>query len=281
MIYVLGSANADLVFRVPAVPLAGQTLLASDYCVLPGGKGLNQAVAAARLGSTVEFVGAVGSDANGHMLLGVMAANKVGTLHLTRVTGVPTGCAGIFVGDDGENAIAAAPGANSFASASAIPTGAFVLTQLEVPLVEVTQAAGAASTFILNPAPAKPIPDSLIARCTVITPNESEAASLTGIDLNDDASIELAAQDLLSRGAQHVIITLGARGVYWAHPGGSEYFDAPQVEVVDTTGAGDAFNGALAHHLHAATSMREAIPLAVQIASISTTHVGAIDPSPL
>ena len=280
MIYVLGSANADLVFRTATLPRPGETLTAESFVVQPGGKGANQAVAAARLGSEVAFVGCLGSDANGEMLRQVLRADGI-NLDLTPSTdAVPTGCAGIIVDDQGMNCIVVNQGSNSLVSSARIPDGSFVLAQLEIPLEAVLDAARRAETFILNPAPARELPDELVALCRWITPNETEAEALTGILPIDEASTRQAAQQLLDRGAKNVVITLGAKGVFWRSTEGEAMFDAPAVEVVDTTSAGDAFNGALARFLESGMAAREAIENAVRFASLKVTKAGAVSGIP-
>lgn len=279
MVLVVGSANMDLVFGTRRMPAPGETVLGLSFATHPGGKGANQAVAIGRLGGEVSFAGCVGSDAFGAELRAGLVAASVGVEHLGVWEG-PSGTAGIFVDDEGRNMIVVAPGANDAVSPARVDAalGALdpdvALAQLEVPLPPV-EAASRAKRFILNPAPARPLPDSLLAGCFALTPNESELRALTGIEATDEDACRAAAHRLLDRGVQNVVATLGDRGCYWASAEGERHFPAPPVAAVDTTAAGDAFNGALALFVAEGRDLANALALANCVGALSVTRRGA------
>ncbi len=285
---LVGSANMDLVIRAPRFPEPGETLTGSTFQTFPGGKGANQACAAAKLGSRVKLVAKLGSDAFGDSLMGSLTECGVICSSIYRDTDVSTGVALITVDDSGQNTIVVSPGTNALLSAEEVDQafggspGKVVLSQLEIPLETVIAAAqnAAESVFILNPAPARQLPDDLVKLVDVITPNETEAHSLTGILPTDHASCQAAAEALLSRGAKHIIITLGGRGCYYAGPNGHRHFPAFPVQPIDTTAAGDAFSGALAMGLARGWSMESAIQFAAVAAALSTTKMGAASSMP-
>ncbi len=284
VVLVVGSANMDLVFETDALPRPGQTVLGGRYATHPGGKGANQAVAIGRLGGAVAFCGRVGRDAFGESLRSSLAEAGV-DLRFLRSDDEPTGAAGIFVDAEGRNSIVVAPGANASLTpedvreATTALRPSVVLAQLEVPLAAVAEASRAA-TFVLNPAPARDLPDAVLERCAVLTPNETELASLTGIVLADDEAIRRAVGSLLDRGVRNVVVTLGERGSYWRSASAEGWFAASKVAVVDTTAAGDAFNGALALFLAEGHELAEAIPLANGVGALATTRRGAQDAMP-
>lgn len=275
----------DLVFRCPRLPAPGETLLGHGFATHPGGKGANQAVAVGRLGGSVRFVGCVGDDDFGVALRSTLEGAGVDTALLATSPTSPSGTAAIWVDDAGMNSIIVAPGANSdvtpeqVASAIAAHPDAVVLAQLEIPLESVV-AASQATRFVLNPAPARELPDALLSRCLLITPNESETYGLTGIRPSDDASCLEAGRALLAKGVENVLITLGSRGSYWVSAAGGRHFPAPTVQAIDTTAAGDAFNGALALFMAEGMALDEAIPLANQVGALSTTRRGAMEAMP-
>jgi ribokinase len=268
---VVGSANLDLVASVERCPLPGETLLAHGYVEHPGGKGLNQAVAAARSGAPTRFVAALGDDDAGRRLLDVMRAEGIDADHVTVVAG-PTGRALIAVGADGENSIVVVPGANARATWSVAPVSAVVLAQLEIPSEVVIDAFAAArqagALTVLNPAPARELPAALLATCDVVVPNEHELELVGG------------AVALLAAGVGAVVITRGGAGVEVVEPSGSWMEPAVAVDVVDTTGAGDAFCGALAARLAAGDGLRDAVRWAVAAGGIATTVAGAVPSMP-
>lgn len=283
-VLVVGSANLDLVFSCDRFPQPGETLLGGTFATHPGGKGANQAVAAGRLGGEVYFCGCVGDDPYGGTLRSSLEGAGVDLAHLQSTTH-PTGTACILVDAQGNNEIVVAPGSNSDVSSVQVEQAlaacgpAVVLAQLEIPLDAVT-AASRAEFFILNPAPAQRLPDSLLAACTILTPNESELAGLTGMTVESEAEVQEAAQFLLAKGVQNVIVTLGAKGCLWVSRDGARRFPSRRVEAVDTTAAGDAFNGALAHFLAQGASIADAIPRASAFAALSVTRRGAQESMP-
>nr|WP_231634164.1 ribokinase [Streptomyces clavuligerus] len=249
-IVVLGSTNMDLVAHVARPPRRGETVTGRDFAMVPGGKGANQAVAAARAGGDVAMIGAVGSDAFGPALRHTLAASGV-DIDLLRTAEGPSGTAHIVVDDDGGNAIVVVPGANATVTSlvpgdeTLIATATTLLLQLEIPLPAVLDGARAAHRHgvrtVLTPAPARPLPPDLLAATDLLVPNEHEAAILTGV-----AEPRAAAETLL-RQVPEVVITLGAAGCLHAVRGaGPRSFPAPEVTAVDTTAAGDTFVGALA-----------------------------------
>ncbi len=284
-VLVVGSANMDLVFRCARIPRAGETLLGGEFSTHPGGKGANQAVAIGRLGGSVSFVGAVGVDGFGGVLRESLSGAGVSVAWLESRADLATGAACIVIDDAGMNSIVVAPGANAGVTPGRVTealraTGAKVaLAQLEIPL-EAVEAAAAADRFILNPAPAQPLPVELLATCYLLTPNETETEALTGIDPDSDEACLRAGRELLERGVQNVVITLGARGAYWISATEGRAFPAPTVDVVDTTAAGDAFNGALAMFLAEGRELANAIPLANCVGALSTTRRGAQESMP-
>lgn len=283
-IIVVGSANLDIVFNCPQLPLPGQTLLGGKMMTHPGGKGANQAVAIGKLGGNVDFVACLGEDANAEVLLKCFTEANVGTRFVRR-SKEATGTAAIVVDDEGRNMIVVASGANMEVTPDMVAesfTGdsfSVVLTQLEVPMYAVA-AATAADRFILNPAPAQKIPDEILARCTVLTPNETETEGLTGISPSSPEGCREAGRKLLDFGVGNVIITLGERGCVLINAHGEFAFPARSVRPVDTVGAGDAFNGALAMFLAETDDLLASIPRAIAVAGLSTTKPGAAESMP-
>ena len=277
---VVGSINRDLVAAVPHIPVPGETVMATGHDTHAGGKGANQATAAARVGAAVAMVGRVGDDAAGRELVAGLEADGVDTTWISRDESVPTGLAMITVADSAENAITVSPGANATltpahvtAAAAVIEMTDVLLVQLEVPLDAVAAAVRLArGKVILNPAPAAALPRELIDGAHVVIPNETELAALTGVDvLRELDDIEAAARKL----ATNVIVTLGSRGALVVTRSGSQMIGAPQVEAVDTTGAGDAFCGAVAAELARGAHLEAAARLAVRAAAIAVTRRGA------
>jgi ribokinase len=286
-IVVIGSANADLVTRMERLPAPGETVLATGYAEHPGGKGANQAIAAARLGRAVSFVGVVGQDGHGAWLTEALVAEGVDVANLRRMPGVPTGRALVLVDDAAENSIVVVSGANAelrpddVAAASAGLQGAAVaVAQLEIPLEAVRAAAKhAAGRFVLNPAPARPLDADLLDRVDVLVVNEGEFARVTGVEVGDDAD---GFADRVSQAGLRcaVVVTLGGRGAMVCEDGQVTVCPAPPVTVVDTTGAGDCFVGALADALARGRSLPEALHWAVAAASLSTQSLGATTAMP-
>jgi ribokinase len=285
-IVVLGSSNTDMVVQLPRLPKPGETILGGVFSRVQGGKGANQAVAAARAGGQVTFLGRVGSDAFGREALEALMADGIDLAHVRRDTEHPSGVALICVDGLGENAIAVAPGANGTVSPEdvesareAITRADILLAQLEVPLSAISAAGALAALsgtrFILNPAPALPLDDELLRTVSILTPNEHEAEVLTGVRIADDESIVRAADVLMARGVGTVIITLGARGVYLKDKTSSAWIPGFHVEAVDSTAAGDVFNGALAVALGEGRSLFDAARFANAAGAIAVTRHGA------
>jgi ribokinase len=269
---VVGSANLDLVATTSRIPGPGETLLGSGYAEHAGGKGLNQAVASARSGAHVQFIGCVGDDDAGRRMCAVLTGEGIDASELT-TSHSPTGRALIVVDANGENSIVVVPGANHDVSLpESLPAARVLLCQLEVPLDQVANAltAGrrAGATTILNPAPAAALEAELLAACDIIVPNEHEVELLGGVGA------------LLAAGCRAVVVTRGGAGVDVHTDGGTEHCPAFAVEVVDTTGAGDAFCGALAARLAAGDELQAAVRWAAAAGALATTVVGAVPAQP-
>ncbi len=284
-IVVFGSINIDLVVRTPRLPAPGETLTGHTFFTAPGGKGANQAVACARLGVPTRMVGRVGDDLFGEQLRASLRSFGVQDDGVLTTPG-PSGVALIAVDDTAENTIVIVPGANGAVSIADIPRleraldGArALLLQLEVPIETVVAAARAAHTrgvtVILDPAPALPLPDELYALADIITPNEHEATTLTGIAVHDDQGAIAAARTLIARGARRVALKLGARGALTADAEGEQFWSPFTVTPVDTVAAGDAFNGGLAVALSEGRSFNEAIRWGLAAGALSVTRHGA------
>jgi ribokinase len=285
-IVVLGSVNADLVLRCERLPGPGETVHGREFKVLPGGKGANQAVAAARLGAAVSFIGCVGADDHGREARRRLAAEGIELTHLAEVA-QPTGVAMILVDDRGQNSIALSAGANAAlgvaqvdAAAALIGSAALLVCQLESPLAAVARAMAIAHAagvpVLLNPAPAQALPAALLRQVDILVPNESEAAVLLGAAL---APADAAAR-LRERGPATVIVTLGADGVQCADEHANLHAPAPRTRAVDTTGAGDTFIGAFAAARCAGAALHAAIAHAQQAAAFSVARPGTIDAMP-
>ena len=285
-VFVVGSINQDYVLSVERRPDPGETLSGANLALHPGGKGANQAVAAALLGARVALLGRVGDDPAGASLLAELARRGVDTAAVGTTDQAATGAAFITVTPDGENAIVVAPGANHRlapgdvdAVAGAIRSAAVLVLQLEVPLEVVGRAvevaAGAPTRVVLNLAPASPVPGALLAGVDVLVVNEHEASFLLGEEVDGVGAATRAAEDLRGRGPAAVTVTLGAAGAVLAGPGGSRHVPAPRATVVDTTGAGDAFVGALAAELAAGTPLGDAVASGVRAGTAAVEAKGA------
>ncbi len=285
-IIVVGSSNTDMIIKLERIPLPGETILGGEFVTAAGGKGANQAVGAARAGGQVTFIARVGADMFGDQAVAGFNREGINTDHVLRDKSRPSGVALIFVAKDGENSIAVAGGANGGLSpadvrqAKNVFAGAGMLVmQLETPLATVQAAADLAAKagvrVILNPAPAQPLPDKLLKKVSIITPNETEAELLTGIKVDSEAAAAKAAGKMLALGVKTVIITLGSRGAFVAGDGVAKLVPGFKVKAVDTTAAGDTFNGALAVALVEGQTLEHSVRFAHAAAAISVTRLGA------
>ncbi|MCG3158103.1 MAG: Bifunctional ribokinase/ribose-5-phosphate isomerase A [bacterium] len=285
-ILVVGSANMDMVVVTKRPPQPGETVFGNQFAMFPGGKGANQAVCCAKLGGRVHFIGKMGNDVFRAKLLQSMKNDGVRLQHLLVDPVAPTGIALITVDARGQNEIVVVSGSNMKLTPADLDNKRFVfakskivLLQLEIPIATVTQSARLAKahgvTVILNPAPARKLPKSLLQMVDYLTPNETETEILTGMPVKNVASAQKAAKRLLNLGVKNVIITLGAKGCLLVNAESAKIFPARKVKAVDTTAAGDAFNGALAFWLAKGGSTNEAIRFANAVAAFSVTKMGA------
>jgi ribokinase len=283
---VLGSVNADHVLQVPTFPRPGETLHGSGYRVIPGGKGANQAVAAARLGADVAFIACVGDDAFGMNIREDFAKDGINVDAVMIEQNTPTGIAMIQVAASGENSICISAEANACLTTAKlqphqhlIVNANMLLMQLETPLEAIIYAAEVANQaktqVVLNPAPAQPLPDYLLQLIDIITPNETEAEQLTGIKVDDMRSAQCAADLLHNKGIKLVMITLGSQGVWISDNGQGQQIKGFSVKAVDTTAAGDTFNGALLTRLLEGADLTEAVRFAHAAAAITVMGIGA------
>ena len=290
-ILVVGSSNTDMVIKAAHLPRPGETILGGTFFMNPGGKGANQAVAIARLGGPVTFICKTGSDIFGHQSQQLFEEEGINTSYVFSDSGNPSGVALITVDEKAENCIVVASGANANLLPSdlekaeeAIERADLVLMQLEVPMETVCFVADIAwqkgKKVILNPAPAHPLPADLLRHLYLITPNETEAEMITGVKITDESSAGEAARALSGMGVQHVIITLVSKGALIYSNGKAEMVPALKVEAVDTTAAGDVFNGALTVALSEGRSLKEAARFACKASAISVTRVGAQSSAP-
>jgi ribokinase len=290
-IVVVGSSNTDMIVKLPHLPKPGETVSGGAFSTAAGGKGANQAVAAARAGADVGLVARVGDDSFGEQAIAGFVGDGIDVRHVTRHPAAPSGVALIFVDDAGENCIAVAPGANArltpedVEAAEELITGAAVVVmQLETPIEAVERAAALAREHgvrvILNPAPARPLSDEILRNVSILTPNESEAELLTGIQVEDDAGAEAAARALVARGVGTVILTLGSRGAFVFESESGELVPSFEVQAVDTTAAGDVFNGSLAVGLAEGMPLAKAVRFANAAAALSVTRLGAQPSAP-
>ena len=291
-ITVLGIFVADISFSGPKIPSIGETILGKKYNVGPGGKGCNQAIAIARLGGNTNFISKIGKDAYGELALKTLEKNKISTQNIIQDGNQQTGVAGILVDQNtGKNAINVIVGAPSSLRISEIEKqinlikrSKIFLTQLEVPkdvtLHCLKTAKENGCITILNPAPASEISKEFYNNIDFFTPNETEAEFYTGIKITNDQEAKQAADKLLNLGIKKVIITLGEKGLFYSDGKEEIYLNAEAVKAIDTTGAGDAFNGGLAYGLSKEKPIKECLELANKVAGISTTKLGAGDAMP-
>jgi len=291
-ISVLGIFVADISFSGPKIPAIGETILGNKYNVGPGGKGCNQAVAIARLGAKVNFISKIGKDSYGELALKTLTKNKINTESVIQDENLQTGVAGILVDKrSGKNAINVIVGAPSTLKAAEIDkhiniikNSKIFLTQLEVPkdvtlhCLKIAKENGCLT--ILNPAPASEITKEFYSNIDYFTPNETEAEFYTGIKITNEKEAKQAADKLINLGIKKIIITLGEKGLFYSDGKEEIYLKASAVKAIDTTGAGDAFNGGLAFGLSKEKPIKECLELANKVAGISTTKLGAGDAMP-
>ncbi len=285
-ICVIGSIHADLSLRVPHLSAPGETVSGTDFQLSPGGKGANQAAAAAKLGGTVCLLGRIGSDPFGEVVFSHLKSVGVDCSGLERDGDLPTGIAMIQVDPAGQNTICVSPGANASVTTDylhrvkrLIDNASIVLLQLEIPmetaLWTAEYCAGQGKLVMLDPAPARPLSDELLTHVGIITPNETELSLLTGISLTDDAARLAACKALLTLGVKTVINTAGEKGVYVYSGDELIHYPAYNVAAVDATAAGDSFNGALAYAFSVGLPFSQAVEFANLAAALSTTGYGA------
>jgi ribokinase len=285
-IIVIGSSNTDMVIKTEKLPAPGETILGGTFLMNPGGKGANQAVAAARLGGKVTFITKRGNDLFGNQAVGLLMREGIDTRYVVKDPELPSGVALITVDSSGENSIVVAPGSNGNLQEEDVPSGIFesgkfeiLLLQLEIPIPTVEYSAITAFEHgikvILNPAPAGRLSDNLLKHVWLITPNETETEALTGVTITDIPSAERASLLIQEKGVKNVIITLGETGAYINSESFTGLIPGIKVNPVDTTAAGDVFNGALAVAISEGKDLKDAVIFANKAASISVTRMGA------
>jgi ribokinase len=285
-ILVIGSSNTDMIIQVEKLPQPGETILGGKFTSAAGGKGANQAVGAARAGGDVSFIARIGQDVFGENALAGFVADKINVDYVVRDGTSPSGVALIFVNKRGENSIAVASGANGQLSPldvrrakNIFREASVVLLQLETPLKTVQAAAelafAAGARVVLNPAPAQTLPLNLLKRIYLLTPNENEAEMLSGVSVTDETSVAKAAKKLRAMGVANVIVTLGSRGAYVSGKDFEGLIPGYPVKAIDSTAAGDVFNGSLAVALAEGKSLVDAARFATAAAAISVTRLGA------
>jgi ribokinase len=290
-IVVIGSSNTDMIIKVDHIPRPGETVIGGTFSTAAGGKGANQAVAAARAGGRVTFIARVGDDMFGRQALDGFRADGIDVSHVIIDPDAPSGVASIFVDAKGQNSIAVAGGANANLSPDDIHNAADVIAaadilvmQLETPVETVRAAAQIARdnavTVILNPAPAQPLDKDLLKCISILTPNESEAELLTGIPVDSPQAAQKAADALRARGVKVVIITMGEKGALLSTQNASAFVPAFKVDAVDATAAGDVFNGALAVAVAEGAPLPRAVRFASAAAALSVTKLGAQPSAP-
>ncbi|WP_234534455.1 ribokinase [Paenibacillus pseudetheri] len=290
-IVVIGSLNMDMVVRANRAPNAGETLMGQAFALSPGGKGANQAVAAARLGAEVSMIGSVGKDTFGSEMLEIIKQEGIHIEHISVSETEATGVASIVIEEDGENRIIVVPGANIDlfvediqALESIISQAEMIVMQLEMELAMSEHAIAIAHRHgipvILNPAPARVLKDEMLGQVSFLTPNETEAGILTGMTVDSLETAEQAARILLQKGIKNVIITLGAKGALIVNAEGAKSVPGFPVKAIDTVAAGDSFNGALAQQLVLGKTLEEAVSFANAVGALAVGKEGAIPSLP-
>jgi ribokinase len=290
-ILIIGSSNTDMVIKTKKIPVPGETILGGTFLMNPGGKGANQAVAAARLNGKVTFITKCGIDLFGAQTIELLNKEGIDSRYVVKDNELPSGVALITVDSAGENSIVVAPGSNGNLLPKDIPANIFetgkyaiLLMQLEIPIMVVEHCAIAASLLgikvIINPAPAQRLSDELLRHTWLLTPNETEAEILSGVKIKDISSAETASSSLQKMGVKNIIITMGAAGAYVKSTGFTGMVSGEAVKAVDTTAAGDVFNGALAVALSEGKEFVKAVAFANKAASISVTRMGAQSSAP-
>ena len=290
-IVVVGSSNTDMIIKMARIPAPGETVIGGDFSTAAGGKGANQAVAAARAGGDVTFIARLGDDMFGRRAKEGFIADGINVDHVICDKESASGVALIFVGEDGENSIGVASGANAklsasdiFAAKDVIASADVLVMQLEIPLETVKAAASIAAKngvrVILDPAPAQPLDDEILRHVSILTPNESEAGLLTGIKVETEEDAKAAADVLIRKGIESVLVTMGAKGVFANTKDFTEVIPGFKVQAVDTTAAGDVFNGVLAVAIAQEKPLKEAIAFANAAGAVSVTKLGAQPSAP-
>ena len=285
-IIVIGSSNVDMVVRTSHLPAPGETILGGEFFMNQGGKGANQAVAIKRLGGNLIFMAKLGNDVLGRQSVGYFKKEGIDTRYIALDEDSASGVALISVDDHAENSIVVASGANMLLNEQDVDKmleemceGDILLMQLDIPLQTVEYAArkafGKGVKVVLNPAPARSLPKELFRHLYMVTPNRIEAEMLTGIKIANDADVEKVAEEICAMGVKNVIITLGSKGCLIREEGVSYRIDAFKVEPVDTTAAGDTFNGALCVGLSEGMDLKQAAVMASKASSIAVTRMGA------
>jgi ribokinase len=290
-IIVVGSSNTDMIIQLNRLPVPGETIIGGKFSTAAGGKGANQAVAAARAGGKVTFISRVGADVFGDAAINGFVKDGIDVTYINKDVSEPSGVALIFIGENGENSIGVASGANarllpdSLSSLAGLISGRdIVLLQLEIPLETVDYVTKIVqeqkAKIILNPAPAQLLNDSLLKRISVITPNETEAEFLTGLPVKNETDAEKAAKALRVKGVEAVIITLGSKGAYLSCCEYEGVIPSYKVKAVDTTAAGDVFNGAFTVALSEGKRIKDAVMFGNAAAALSVTRLGAQPSAP-
>jgi ribokinase len=290
-IAVIGSTNTEMIFKAPRIPAAGENVLGSSFSMSPGGRGVNQAIAAARSGGQVVFIGRTGNDIFGTEVLNVLQRDNIDTTYVTRDPELASGISSMVLDASGEAGITITPGANVNLDANhliqareAIGAADVVLIQLDIPIETVKYAADLARSsgarVILNPAPALPVSDEILRSISILTPDASQAEILTGITITDERSAELAGRILLERGLSRVIITLRTKGAMVIDNGGAEHVPGFKLSKIDTSVASDVFNGTLALGLAENKNFYEAVLFANAAAALSASRHGTLPSIP-